>query len=79
MVEAQGRGILHRHFLLWIAGTTEKGFADKMFASLKGIMNCVLPGSMGLIPETSSDRARKVRMPHLKNTTAGNRDGSGVV
>ncbi|KAG2743632.1 hypothetical protein P692DRAFT_20745521 [Suillus brevipes Sb2] len=72
MVEAQGRGTLHCHFLLWIAGNpspqrlrdrmaTEDGFSDKMFAWLESIISCELPGDTGPIVETSSDQAKKPR------------------
>ncbi|KAG2133017.1 hypothetical protein DEU56DRAFT_707191, partial [Suillus clintonianus] len=70
MVEAQGRGTLHCHFLLWIAGNprpqelrnrmaNEDGFAGKMFSWLESIISCELPEDTGPIPETSSDQAKK--------------------
>ncbi|KAG1877459.1 hypothetical protein F4604DRAFT_1880415 [Suillus subluteus] len=56
MVEAQGRGTLHCHFLLWIKGNpspqalhdrmaSEQGFSARMF-------DCELPYDTGPIPET---------------------------
>jgi hypothetical protein len=70
MVEAQGRGTLHCHMLLWIAGNPspqvlrdrlaeEDGFQEKMFAWLESIISCELPTDIGCVVETGPQDAKK--------------------
>jgi hypothetical protein len=70
MVEAQGRGTLHCHFLVWITGnpspqelheriSTKHGFTDKMFSWLESIISCELLGDTGPFPETSEYQAKE--------------------
>jgi hypothetical protein len=62
-VEAQGRGTLHCHMLIWLAGNptpqalrdrmrTEPGFQTKMFAWLESIISCQLPSDTEVVIET---------------------------
>lgn len=55
MVEAQGKGTLHLHFLLWLEGNpnpqvlrdrmiADPIFKERMFAWLEAIISCELPG-----------------------------------
>jgi hypothetical protein len=70
MVEAQGRGTLHCHFLIWIKGNPspqdlqdrmarDVGFLNKMFEWLESIISCELPHDTGPIPEMSPQQAEK--------------------
>ncbi|KAJ7070425.1 hypothetical protein B0H15DRAFT_793462, partial [Mycena belliarum] len=63
MVEAQGRGTLHCHMLVWIEGNPSPqalrdrmhdspGFADSMFRWLESIIKCELPSTTELVVET---------------------------
>jgi hypothetical protein len=74
MVEAQGRGTLHCHFLVLITGnpspqelrerlSTDYGFTDKMFSWLESIISCELPGDTGPFPETFEYQAKKPVCP----------------
>ena len=62
MVEAQGRGTLHCHLLLWIKGnpspqelrdrlTGEDGFRLRMFDWIESIIKCELPGMTEILEE----------------------------
>jgi hypothetical protein len=62
MVEAQGRGTLHCHMLLWIQGnpspqelrdkmTDEHGFKIRMFDWIESIIKCDLPGMTEILKE----------------------------
>ena len=72
MVEAQGRGTLHCHMLIWIEGNlnpqelrdrmrSDSLFKGEMSAWLKSIIHCELPGTMELQP-TGCDEAPKPKL-----------------
>ncbi|KAG2084532.1 uncharacterized protein F5147DRAFT_748794 [Suillus discolor] len=77
MVEAQGRGTLHCHMLLWIAGNpspqalrdrlaSDASFKSNMFQWLENIISCKLPYDKGPVPETSpNDACKPVRTHEL--------------
>jgi len=61
MVEAQGRGTLHTHMLLWIEGNPNperlrrrmlgnSSFQDSVFCWLEDVIRCELPGEIELVP-----------------------------
>ncbi|KAJ7603335.1 hypothetical protein DFH06DRAFT_1022312, partial [Mycena polygramma] len=63
MVEAQGRGTLHCHMLIWIAGNpspqvlrdrmaADDGFKAAVFSWLESIISCELPGMTEVREET---------------------------
>lgn len=60
MVEAQGRGTLHTHMLLWIEGNPnperlrrtmlgDSSFQDSVFRWLEDVIRCELPGEIELV------------------------------
>jgi hypothetical protein len=61
MVEAQGRGMLHCHFLIWLRGNPNPqklrdmmrnaGFQNSMFSWLEGIIKCELPDDTEVVSE----------------------------
>ncbi|KAJ7340541.1 hypothetical protein DFH08DRAFT_617927, partial [Mycena albidolilacea] len=66
MVEAQGRGTLHCHMLVWIEGNPSPQalrdrmkdnplFQGKMFAWLESIISCELPSTTELVIETDGE------------------------
>jgi hypothetical protein len=66
IVEAQRRGILHCHMLIWLKGNPtpqelrdrmkeDPLFRDKMFAWLESIISCQLPSTQEVVVETSGE------------------------
>ncbi|KAJ7868204.1 hypothetical protein B0H14DRAFT_3585846, partial [Mycena olivaceomarginata] len=66
MVEAQGRGTLHCHMLVWIEGNPSPQalrdrmkespvFQGKMFSWLESIISCELPSTKELVVETNGE------------------------
>jgi hypothetical protein len=69
MVEAQGRGMLHCHFLIWLEGNpnpqrlremmeADSGFRDQMFDWLESTIKCQLPGDMEPVSELNGPLPR---------------------
>ncbi|KAJ7131640.1 hypothetical protein C8R43DRAFT_895752, partial [Mycena crocata] len=74
MVEAQGRGTLHCHMLVWIAGNPspqdlrdrmngDDGFKRDVFAWIESIISCHLPGMTEPSVETCPEDAKAPKMP----------------
>ncbi|KAJ7699720.1 hypothetical protein B0H16DRAFT_1349051, partial [Mycena metata] len=66
MVEAQGRGTLHCHMLVWIQGNptpqalrdhmkSSPEFKDKMFSWLESIIKCQLPSDTEIVVEADGE------------------------
>lgn len=75
MVEAQGRGTLHCHLLIWIKGNpgpqelrdrmaNSVDFKDRMFGWIESIISCELPGMMEVLLEPDSALLK----PKMKTT-----------
>jgi hypothetical protein len=69
MVEAQGRGMLHCHFLIWLEGnlnpqqlrdrmSNDKDFKAKMFEWLEATIKCQLPDDKEVIEELNGPLPR---------------------
>ncbi|KAK7022630.1 hypothetical protein R3P38DRAFT_2416132, partial [Favolaschia claudopus] len=74
MVEAQGRGTLHCHMLVWIIGNPspqalrdsiagDPAFKTSVFAWLESIIKCELPGMTEPRVENTPDDANKPKWP----------------
>ncbi|KAG1874903.1 hypothetical protein F4604DRAFT_2008883 [Suillus subluteus] len=66
-VHSQGRGTLHCHMLLWIAGNLNSHFKGVMFAWLENIISCELPYDKSPVPERCPTDVKKTcqRQPQL--------------
>ncbi|KAJ7130144.1 hypothetical protein C8R44DRAFT_614209, partial [Mycena epipterygia] len=74
MVEAQGRGTLHCHMLVWLAGNPSPQdlrdrmadnpeFQSRMFSWIESIISCQLPGMTEPSVETCADDAKQPKPP----------------
>ncbi|KAJ6517154.1 hypothetical protein DFH09DRAFT_940470, partial [Mycena vulgaris] len=74
MVEAQGRGTLHCHMLVWLAGNpspqelrdrmvANPDFKAGMFSWMESIISCQLPGMTGPIVETCAEDSKAPTRP----------------
>ena len=72
MVEAQGRGTLHCHMLIWLAGYLSPSdlkarlmyddeFKEKTFRWLESIIKCELPGTTHIACDKNESVRRPVR------------------
>ncbi|KAG1828296.1 hypothetical protein EV424DRAFT_1285855, partial [Suillus variegatus] len=69
-VEAQGRGILHCHMLIWITGnlspqamrdwiSADAHFQDRVFKWLENVISCEFPADSEFHPECTADDANR--------------------